>query len=96
MGFDPPQLFFKNMGVHLVFNFQSGNSLGSVKVHSLTLSHTPKNMKCDFMFSHLVCTFASPCLSCEPKAKIATYTMNALMATRTTIVIAHNELINDL
>ncbi len=28
-------------------NSQSGSSLGSVKVHSLTLSCTPKNMKCD-------------------------------------------------
>jgi hypothetical protein len=33
--------------VHWDFNSQSGNSLGSVGVHSLTLSYTSKSMKCD-------------------------------------------------
>jgi hypothetical protein len=29
------------------FNSQNGNSLGNVRVHSLTLFCTPNNMKCD-------------------------------------------------
>jgi hypothetical protein len=36
-----------------------------------SLSHTPGNMKCDSWSSPLARTFASPCLGCEPKAKVA-------------------------
>jgi hypothetical protein len=43
-----------------------------VEVHSLTLSHTPENMKCDSWVSILACTFVSPCLDHEPKVKVAT------------------------
>jgi hypothetical protein len=32
----------------------------SVGVHSLTLSHTPRSMKCDSQASLLACTFPSP------------------------------------
>jgi len=55
-------------------NSQSESSLGSVKVHSLTLSHIPGSIKCDSRASLLACTFASPCLSREPKAKVVTHT----------------------
>jgi len=48
-----------------------GGSLGSVKVHSLTFLCTPGSMKCDSRASYLALTFASPCLGCEPKAKVA-------------------------
>jgi hypothetical protein len=41
-------------------------------VHSLTLSYTPKSIKCDSRASLLACTFASPCLGHEPKARVAT------------------------
>jgi hypothetical protein len=51
---------------------QSGSSLGSMEVHSLTLSHTPRSMKCDFRASLLARTFASPYLGREPKAKVVT------------------------
>jgi len=43
-----------------------------VEVHSLTLSYTPRNMKCDSQASLWACTFASPCLGCEPKVKVVT------------------------
>jgi len=55
-------------------NSQSGSSLGSVGVHSLTLSYTPESMKCNSWASLLACTFTSPYLNCEPKAKIMTVT----------------------
>jgi hypothetical protein len=38
---------FEYLEVHWDFNSQSGSPLGSVWVHSLTLSYTPVNMKCD-------------------------------------------------
>jgi len=49
-----------------------GTHLG-MKVHSLTFSYTPKNMRCDSQALLLAYTFASPCLGCEPKAKVATH-----------------------
>jgi len=66
------QLLSENLKVHRGSNSQSGSSFGSVEVHSLTLSHTPKNMECDSWASLLACTFASPCLGHEPKARVAT------------------------
>jgi hypothetical protein len=47
MGFDPVQSFSENSGVRGDSNSQSGNSLGSVGVHSLTLFCNPMSMKCD-------------------------------------------------
>jgi hypothetical protein len=41
MGSDPLQSFFKDSEVHRDSNSQSGSSLGSVRVHSFTLSYTP-------------------------------------------------------
>jgi len=55
-----------------ISNSQNGSSLGSVKVHSLTLSHTPRSMKCDSRTSLMAHTFASPCFGREPKARVAT------------------------
>ncbi len=46
-------------------------SLGSVGVHSLTLSYIPESMKCDSWASLLARTFASPYLGCEPKVRVA-------------------------
>ncbi len=48
-----------------------GAHLG-VWVHSFTPSYTHRSMKSDFQTSLLCCTFASPCLGPEPKAKVAT------------------------
>ncbi len=50
-----------------------GNSLGSVEVHSLTLSYTPGSMKCDSRASLLAHTLASHCLGHEPKVKVVTH-----------------------
>jgi len=47
-------------------------SLGSVLVHSLTLSQTPERMKCDSWASYLAHNFASPYCGHEPKARVAT------------------------
>jgi hypothetical protein len=71
MSFDPYNLSLKIRGS----NSQNGNPLGSVWVHSLTLSYTPGSMKCDSWASHLAHTFASPCLGHEPKVRVATTTM---------------------
>ncbi len=54
------------------FNSQNGSSLGNVRVHSLTLSYTPGNMRCDFWASLLARTFTSPCFGRKPKARVAT------------------------
>jgi len=43
-----------------------------VGVHSLTLSHTFENMKCDSQASLLARTFASPYLGHKPKARVVT------------------------
>jgi hypothetical protein len=69
---EPMKLLYENLGVHGKSNSQSGSSLGSVGVHSLTLSHTLGSMKCDSWASFLTRTFASPCLGREPKAKVVT------------------------
>jgi len=45
---------------------QGGSSLGSVRVHSLTLSFT---LGLPFLARNLV----SPCLGCEPKARVVTF-----------------------
>jgi hypothetical protein len=63
---------FENLGVHLKSNFQNGNSFGNVKIHSFTLSYTPRSMKCDSWVSLLACTFASPYFGHEPNVRVAT------------------------
>ncbi len=37
------------------------------------LSYTPKSMRCDSRASLLARTLTSPCLGCEPKARVATH-----------------------
>jgi len=66
------QMLSKDLGVHQDSNSQSGNSLGSVTVHPLTLSYIPQRMKCDSRASFLAYTLASPCLGREPKARVMT------------------------
>ncbi len=63
---------FENSRVHWDSNSQTGNSLGSVRVHSLALSYTLENMRCDSRASLLAFTLASPCLGREPKARVVT------------------------
>ncbi len=73
MGFDLYNHFMKIWESIRTSTPQSGNSLGNVGVHPLTLSHTPGSMKCDSLPSHVAYTFASPCLGCEPKVKVTTF-----------------------
>jgi hypothetical protein len=70
MSFDPWNFSLK---IH-ESNSQSGNSLGSVKVPSLTLSYIPGSMRCDSQASFLAYNLASPCFGCKPKARDATQT----------------------
>jgi hypothetical protein len=53
-------------------NSQNGNSLGNVRVHSLTLSYTPGSMRYDSRASFLARILAGPCLGRKPKARVAT------------------------
>jgi hypothetical protein len=69
------KLLFEDSKVHRDSNSQSGSSLGSVGVHSLTLTYTLRSMKCDSRALILAHTFASPCLGRELKAGVGTSTM---------------------
>jgi hypothetical protein len=71
-GFWPLQSPSKNLEVHWVSNSQNGSSLGSVRVHSLTLFCTPGNIRCDSWDSFLAHNLANHCLCCEPKARVVT------------------------
>jgi len=55
---------------------QSGSSLGSVRVHCLTLPYIPRSMKCDSWASYMARTFASPHLDREPKVTVTTIIFN--------------------
>jgi hypothetical protein len=76
MGFDPSNRALKIWESIWESNSHNGSSLGSVKVHSLTLFAPfalPRTyMWCDFRASLLTCNLASPCIGREPKAKVAT------------------------
>ncbi len=78
MGFDPLQLLSKNSEVHRSSNSQNGSSLGSVSVHSFTLSYIPGSMRCDSRASFLARTLANPYLNHEPKAKVVTSKIHIL------------------
>jgi hypothetical protein len=58
-----------------IWDSQDESSLGSVRVHSLTLFCILGNMRCDSQASLLVHTLASPCLSHEPKVRVITKCM---------------------
>jgi hypothetical protein len=55
----------EHSGAHQDSNSQGGSSLGNVRVHSLTLSFTHG-------LPFLALNLASPCLGCDPKAKVVT------------------------
>jgi hypothetical protein len=59
-------------GVHRDSISQSGSCLGSVKVHSLTLSYTPGSPWCDSRASLWPAPLQPLCLGREPKARVAT------------------------
>jgi hypothetical protein len=72
-------LLFENLGVHRESNSQNGSSFGRVRVHSLTLSYTLRNMRCDSRASFLAHTFASLCFSCELKVRVVIDKFNSRM-----------------
>ncbi len=72
MCFDPYNFFLKIWKSIRIPTPKVGAHLG---VHSFTFSHTPRSMKCDSWASFLARTFASPCLGCEPKARVATFSL---------------------
>jgi hypothetical protein len=78
MGFNPSPS--EDSGVHWDSNSQNGSSLGSVRVHSLTLSYIPRSMRCDFRVSLLARNLASPCLGREPKARVVTKTIELMFS----------------
>ncbi len=62
----------EDLRVHQNSNSQNDNSLGSVRVHSLTLFCTPVSMRCDSHDSLLARNLASPCLDYKPKVRVVT------------------------
>jgi hypothetical protein len=70
LSFNPCNCFMKIQKSIWDFNSQDESSFGSVRVHSLTFFCTPGSMRCDSWASFLACTFTSPCLSHEPKARL--------------------------
>jgi len=68
-GFWPLQSLSKDSRVHWDSNSQNVNSLESVRVHSLTLSCTPKSMKCDSRVSYLARTFRTLALVTNPRLR---------------------------
>jgi len=66
------QSLLEDLGVHWDSNSPSGSSLGSVRVHSFTLSCTLGSIRCASWASLLSSTLASPYLGREPKARVAT------------------------
>jgi hypothetical protein len=82
IGFWPLKLLYENLGIYQDSNSQSVGSLRSVRVHSLALSYTPKSMRCDSRGFLLARTFVSPCLGHEPKARVATSSLNRDCETR--------------
>ncbi len=58
------------------FHLSSGSCLGSVKVHSLTFSYTPENMRCDSWASSWLATLQPFCLGHKPKAKVVTSSLD--------------------
>jgi hypothetical protein len=59
------QSLSEDLGIDWDSNSQDGNSLVSLSVHSLTLSYTPKNIRCDSWASflaHALALVASPIL----------------------------------
>jgi hypothetical protein len=70
MGFDPYKCSMKiweSIGTPTLKVKCEGSFL-----HTFPYSHTFGSMKCDSQASLLACTFASPCLGCKPKARVAT------------------------
>jgi hypothetical protein len=72
MGFDPYNRALKIQKSIWDSNSYNGSSLGSVKVHILTLFGTPESMWCDSHVFFLGRNLATLCLGRKPKAGVAT------------------------
>jgi hypothetical protein len=70
IGLKPLQLLSKDSRVHQDSDSQSESSLGSVRVHSLTLFCILGSMRCDSQASFLARTLVSPCLGHGPKVRV--------------------------
>jgi hypothetical protein len=71
LGFDPYNRLLKIWESTGIPISQSGSSLGSVRIYSVTLSFTPRSMRHDSRTSFLACNLATPCLGHKPKARVA-------------------------
>jgi len=70
--FWPLKLLSEVLGVHWDSISQSGSCLGSVKVHSPTLSYTPGSLWSDSCVSSCPATFQPLCLGRELKIRVVT------------------------
>jgi hypothetical protein len=73
--FLPLELLSEVLGDHQDSISQIGSCLGSVRVHSLTLSYTPRSMWCDSWAFSWPAPLQPLCLGREPKARVATVGM---------------------
>jgi hypothetical protein len=76
--FWPLKLLSEVPGLHRDSISQSGSCLGSVRVHSLTLSYTPGSMWCDSRAFSWPAPLQPLGLGREPKAKVATFNLELL------------------
>jgi hypothetical protein len=70
MSFDLSNRSLKISEICQESNSQSGNPLGSVWAHPLTLSRTPRNVNVIPELHSWPAPFHAPCLGREPKAKV--------------------------
>jgi hypothetical protein len=70
--FDPLKLVSEVSGLHRDSISQSESCLGSVRVHSFTLSYTPGSPWCDSWASLWPAPLQPLCLGREPKTRVAT------------------------
>jgi hypothetical protein len=72
MGFDPYKRVLKIQESIWDSSSHNGGSLGSARVHFLTLFSIPRSMKGDSRASLSARNLASLCLGCKPKARVVT------------------------
>jgi hypothetical protein len=71
MGFDPCNFTLKIWESIWDSNSYNGSSLGSVRVHSLTLFANPRACDVTLRSPSWLATFATPCLGRKPKVRVA-------------------------
>jgi hypothetical protein len=79
MGFDPCNCPLKVQESIWDSNSQNRSSLGSVRVHSLTLFALPGACDVTPRSFSWPANLASPCLGHEPKVRVATYYVNYIL-----------------